>query len=105
MLGVEEDARYESERFSVSAGSMILLYTDGATDLLSPAGERLTLKRLQTSLRQHYPTAQALLDEVLRSVEEHRGPRELSDDLTFVAIHLQPQRTPLLDSAVFEAKV
>ncbi len=94
VLGVEPEVRYESERFDMPPGTNVLLYTDGATDALSPSGTRFNLDGLRTGLTHTYVHAQDLVDAVVRSVDRFRHGRALADDLTFVAIQLEPLQAP-----------
>ena len=90
VLGVDDDVQFTTERLTLSPNANLLLYTDGAIDVQSPAGERFSMEKLQGSLYGKFDSAQAVLDAALDAVNDFRGDRELADDLTFVAIQLQP---------------
>jgi len=90
VLGVEKESTYAAEVFDLAPLSTLLLYTDGVLDAESKAGERFTLDRLRQSLRGSFDSAQAMVDAVLGAVDEFTAGSPLGDDLTLVAIQLQP---------------
>ncbi len=94
VVGVEQTISFPTQRFPISLGSSMLLYTDGAIDVQNGQGERFSEERLQRSLHGRFDRADDLLDAALNAVNEFRGGQELSDDLTFVAIHLQGAPAP-----------
>lgn len=101
VLGVDPDTRYETQRFDLPRGSAMLLYTDGVLDAQDLSGDRFGLERIVGSVFGHYDQAHAMIDAVLASVDAFRAGRELPDDLTLVAIQMQPaptRRRPVLAS-------
>lgn len=101
VLGVDPDAAYQTTTSEALPGAALLLYTDGAIDAQSPKGARLGNEGLRNacpdrlSLTPRCGDAQAMLDGVVRVINDFRGSRELGDDLTFVAIRLtQAQPAP-----------
>jgi serine phosphatase RsbU (regulator of sigma subunit) len=91
VLGVEKDVQFPTQRFDLPASSTLLLYTDGVLDVQDPAGERFCLDNLEGSLHGPFASAQEVIDQVVASIAAFRGSRDLPDDLTMVAIQLQPQ--------------
>ena len=91
VLGVDKDARYSTRTISVSGPASVLLYTDGVVDAESPTEERFGITRLRRSLIESLTTAQELIDSVIKSINAFRGGRAISDDLTMVALHIQPR--------------
>lgn len=91
ILGVEKDTPYTSEAFDLSPRSALLLYTDGVLDAQSPTGERFGAERLRRSLSARSDSAQSLVDSVVNAVNRFRADYPLCDDLTLVAIQLQPK--------------
>lgn len=93
VLGVERDSQFPTQRFNLSPGSSLLLYTDGVVEAeadIAAGGPRFTVAGLRRSLFGRFTSAQAIIDAVIDAVNEFRGRRELADDLTLVAIQLQP---------------
>jgi serine phosphatase RsbU (regulator of sigma subunit) len=99
VLGVEEDATYETERFELPPGALLLLYTDGAADAEAPDGRRFGAEGLHRALLVKRPQsrpidARGLLDTLIRAVNDFRGKQALGDDLTFVAVRLNTVGAP-----------
>jgi sigma-B regulation protein RsbU (phosphoserine phosphatase) len=93
VLGVEPDAAYQTERMDLGAGATLLLYTDGAPDVMSSDGRRFGNDGLKAAVPLRGPDgrlldARGLVDAVVHAVNRFRGRTELSDDLTLVAIRL-----------------
>jgi serine phosphatase RsbU (regulator of sigma subunit) len=90
VLGIEPEVSYETSRFKLPGGSSVLLYTDGVIEARSAAGEHFTASRLRKALDGGHGSAQQMIDAVIAAVDDFRGARELQDDLTIVALQLQP---------------
>ncbi len=92
MLGVIEDEQYETERFSIGPGEVVVLYTDGITDagmtkersLDGRSQEGFGYERLKQALSAAPsgvgPTGEAILDAIRR----HAAGRPQFDDMTLV---------------------
>jgi serine phosphatase RsbU (regulator of sigma subunit) len=91
VLGVERDSTYKTQRFDLPPGAHLVLYTDGAIDAQAPDGTRFSTEGLCASLFGRYESATAIVDAVRTAVDDFRRGRDLADDLTVVAIQLQPQ--------------
>ena len=90
VLGVEPEVPYATERFDLAAGASVLFYTDGVIEARSGQGEHFAAARLRRALDSGRSTAQEMIDAVVSAVDDFRGDRELQDDLTLVAVRLQP---------------
>jgi serine phosphatase RsbU (regulator of sigma subunit) len=94
VLGVEEDATYDTERVDLPPGALLLLYTDGAADAEAPDGRRFGAEGLRKALpatrrpEARPMDARGLLDTLVRAINDFRGKQALGDDLTFVAVRL-----------------
>jgi serine phosphatase RsbU (regulator of sigma subunit) len=91
VLGVDRNTQYATETFQLPANSTLLLYTDGVADTESRTGERFGLERLRQSLASSSGDAQHLIRSVVKSIDHFRGGRPIADDLTMVAVRLQPR--------------
>ncbi len=87
MLGVLEDAAWETETIEIGEGDRLLVVTDGITEALSPEGELFGRDRLAETFRR---ARGAVLAEALRVLEadlaSHRRGRAPADDQTVVAV-------------------
>jgi serine phosphatase RsbU (regulator of sigma subunit) len=91
VLGVERDETYPTERFELSDDFTLLMYTDGVIDARSPDGRRFTLQGITSVLSSAEPARpNSIVQSIVRAVERFRGPVELDDDLTIVAVRAQP---------------
>jgi serine phosphatase RsbU (regulator of sigma subunit) len=88
-VGLLPGRGFEQRTVRVSAGDLLFLYTDGATEVENEAGEMFGADRLQRALAW---AAAANVSEVLASVEStiaaFRGAAEPSDDATMMAVSL-----------------
>ncbi len=107
-----QDVDYVTQRFDLGPGTSMLLYTDGVTDVQDPSGERLQIEGLEKSLYGRFDSAKRLVDAATDAIEAFRLGREPADDLTLVAVQLEPvssQRAPAtadrLDTPLHAAKV
>ena len=83
-LGVAPDVVYEETVHRLQKGDQIIFYTDGITEAHNPGGDLFGTKRLDDVLEQCSLEAAALLDSVLRSVEEFAAGRAILDDQTLI---------------------
>ena len=102
VLGVDETTEYPTQRVPLNAGSGLLLYTDGVCDAIAPSGERFTEAGLRASLRERFTSAGQMLEAVVRKVDSFRTGRDLSDDLTMVAVQFQAAAVEVAQSAVMK---
>jgi serine phosphatase RsbU (regulator of sigma subunit) len=91
VLGVDRAAQYATETFRLHASSTLLLYTDGVADAESRKGDRFGADRLRQAIRQSTGDAQQLVRTIVKSIDQFRSGQPLGDDLTMVAIQLQPR--------------
>jgi serine phosphatase RsbU (regulator of sigma subunit) len=63
-------------------------------DVQNPDGERFNVERILQGVYGRYEQAHDMIDAVLVGVEAFRAGTELPDDLTLVAIQLQPAPAP-----------
>jgi phosphoserine phosphatase RsbU/P len=91
VLGVERDSTYASESFDLSPRSTLLLYTDGVLDAEAATGGRFGSARLCEALAGTFDSAQSLIDAVLAEINRFTRGCPLGDDLTLVAVQVQPR--------------
>jgi len=91
-LGFITGEQYNEQSIRLNAGDMILAFSDGATEVQSPAGEQLThagmLAMAQDTFRMMAEPvnlgefSRTLLD----GVQKHREGMELEDDVTLLTL-------------------
>lgn len=88
-LGVFEDAVYTTSRCPLCAGDLLLLYTDGLTEVSNEDGEEWEEERLLQAIekRVKLPT-DALLDEVIEDARRFSAKGHFEDDVCLVAMEM-----------------
>ncbi len=90
-LGLFPDIEVEEREIHLDAGDWVLLYTDGITEAFSSTEEMFGTERLVSLVSANGNTSSAtLLDRIVDSVNEFIRGTDLSDDMTVLAIHRQP---------------
>ena len=84
-LGVFEDATYEAKEFTLEAGAMLFLYTDGLTEAMTRQHEQFGYERLMGQL-QGGVDCKDQIDRMTQAVHQFVGDAPQSDDLTMLAI-------------------
>ncbi len=81
------DRIVQDYRFTMQTGDVLLLYTDGATEMLDETGEEFGVGRLSDVLREsHQQGADAVIEKILASLEEFSGRGQQNDDITLIAV-------------------
>ena len=87
-LGLLPDREYEEVELQAKAGDLIVLYSDGVSDHLSPAGEEYGRKRLSDIVRaSSHLSSQAVIDAVFADLD--RFNTEPFDDQTLVVLKVE----------------
>ena len=87
-LGLLPDRDYEEITFEAQTGDVIVLYSDGISDHMSPAGHEYGRGRLAIVVRSHCKKpAQEILDAIFADLDHFN--RELFDDQTVVVMKVK----------------
>ena len=87
VLGLFDDASYESSVFHLDKGDILVVYSDGLTDAENPQGEMFGEERLLKLIRQEAPSgSQAIEQRLLKAIEAFTQGLPQTDDITFVVI-------------------
>ena len=87
VLGLFDDASYESSVFRLDKGDILVVYSDGLTDAENPQGEMFGEERLLKLIRQEAPSgSQAIEQRLLKAIEAFTQGLPQTDDITFVVI-------------------
>lgn len=86
VLGVMEEPFY-AKTVDLEPGAILVLTTDGLTDVRNRAGERLLTRGAMELIGRASPHAQQLADELVAEVRA-RGRNRVSDDLAILAIRV-----------------
>jgi len=87
VLGLFDDASYETRAFRLDKGDILVVYSDGLTDAENPQGEMFGEDRLLSIIRQEAPSgSQAIKQRFLKAIEEFTHGMPQTDDITFVVV-------------------
>jgi sigma-B regulation protein RsbU (phosphoserine phosphatase) len=89
-LGIMPDYAYESATTVLEPGETVILYTDGVTDAMDAAGERLGDIIFREALLKARPGAAATGEEVVQAIQRHVADRPQFDDITLVCLSRKP---------------
>ncbi|MFI5459116.1 MAG: SpoIIE family protein phosphatase [Isosphaerales bacterium] len=85
-LAIKPDYRYEAAETTLERGETVVLYTDGVTDAMNSAGDRLGDDAFRESLLGAGPGASAVGEEVVKAIQRHAADRPQFDDITLVCL-------------------
>ena len=88
-LGLFPNAEYEEFTLSTRPGDLIVFFSDGIVDALNAEGEMFGEERLVGLLEsQHHPTAQSMVDAILKAVSDFQAGVDHFDDETIVVLRV-----------------
>lgn len=86
-LGLIPDACYQTSQIQLFPGDILLLFTDGVTEVMNEMQEQFGEDRLTMLVAQNrHKTAQAVLQLVLKVVEDFSAGEILQDDRTLLVL-------------------
>jgi hypothetical protein len=86
-LGMFEGSSYERCEISLSAGDLLVLYSDGITEAESPSGQPFEESGLQAVVdRAEAGETGSAAAEILKAVERHAQDTRFADDLTVLLL-------------------
>ena len=87
-IGVMEEKEYKTQETDITAGDMILLYTDGLTEAMNSSAELFGLRRVEEAIcgASAFTEAKTVLETMSHAVSEFVNGAEQSDDLTMLVI-------------------
>jgi len=90
-LGLFEDAEFAEGEAEFAPGDALLLYSDGVSEAINPAGEEFGEERLERLWREHgtRPPEQ-VVEALMQELAAFRGPAVQNDDVTLVVVGAHP---------------
>jgi serine phosphatase RsbU (regulator of sigma subunit) len=87
VLGVMEDAVYQSRRHILNKGDLLILYTDGVTEAINPQYQLFSDERLRSCLAPNSkrPVAEVVA-EIRRKIADYAQGQPQSDDITMLGL-------------------
>ncbi len=93
-IGAMSDATdtYEEKQSRLEYGDLLVLFTDGITEQVNPAGEEFGQARLQAIILENRDlTAQAIADKVNTELMAFAGGSRVRDDISMIVLGVHPQ--------------
>lgn len=87
VLGILPHASLYDGTVRMRPGDVLVMYTDGVTDVTNAAGESFDSWRLQEVVEAHYTTsAQGIVTAIHDAIRQFAGSIPLADDLTLIVV-------------------
>jgi sigma-B regulation protein RsbU (phosphoserine phosphatase) len=87
VIGFFKDATYQTGHVHLEPGDLIILYTDGVSELLDPQEQEFGAEGITKTLLNHRHKPVALIKEALiEAIDRHRQNLEPGDDITFLLV-------------------
>jgi sigma-B regulation protein RsbU (phosphoserine phosphatase) len=88
VMGVETNVHFEQARTHLETGDLLVIYSDGVTEAMSPADEEFEEQRLVVALAQNRgKPAAAILQAAHSAVSAWVAGSPPADDLTLIVAH------------------
>jgi sigma-B regulation protein RsbU (phosphoserine phosphatase) len=87
VVGMMPDMEYRIKQVQIEPGDILIGYTDGVTEALSPEKKLFTKKKFLTLLERPASTASELVDQIKNSLHNHIGDAPQFDDITMIAVY------------------
>lgn len=89
-LGIEGEAEYRQKEIQLAPGDVFVLYTDGITEAIDPAGREFGVDHLQRLLLENrQKNAAGIVKAAEQAINAHTGPGPSLDDITMVVVKRQ----------------
>ncbi|MBB5056164.1 sigma-B regulation protein RsbU (phosphoserine phosphatase) [Granulicella aggregans] len=85
VLGLFPDCTYEQETIQIEPGDLLLVYSDGVTESINPAGDEWCEEGLIAAMRHRRKGATAVVEDVFKSLQVFAAGTPQPDDITLLA--------------------
>ncbi len=86
-IGIMEDVEYRQAKVKFSKGDIVVLYTDGITEMRNEEKDEYGLNRLQSLLMDNIElSANDLVEKIVGDVDDFRGTVPPHDDMTILVL-------------------
>ena len=87
VVGMMPESKYKAMPVQFEHGDILIGYTDGVTEALSPKKEFYTKGRFFSILEKPAPTASKLIEQIKIDLYNHMDDAPQFDDITMLAVH------------------
>jgi sigma-B regulation protein RsbU (phosphoserine phosphatase) len=91
VVGMMTDMEFAVKQVQIDPDDILIGYTDGVTEALSPQDKLFTRKRFLTLLERPARTASELIEQIKMELFKHIDDAPQFDDITMIAVHRKPQ--------------
>src|SRR5499427_36545 len=99
-LGIKRDADYREGRTQLQPGDVLVIYSDGVTEAVSPTGEEFGPTRLyEVVSRNIEASAAGIRDRIESSLTKFSQGTSAADDITLVIVKRQAQSAEMVAAA------
>lgn len=85
-VGMMPDMKFKVQQVQLEPGDILIGYTDGVTEAHCPAGTFFGEQKLLSLVEEATPSAQVLLDQIVKHVCAHIADTDQFDDITILAV-------------------
>jgi sigma-B regulation protein RsbU (phosphoserine phosphatase) len=87
VFGITKDVQYEERPVPLHPGDIVVLYTDGVTEVFDEQGQEFGLERLILVLKEHKDKRSSeIQDAIHNTVKLFASPEHVFDDLTMIVL-------------------
>ncbi len=90
-LGINPKVKYSTASLELAPGELLVMHTDGVTDVQNSAGEFYGTERLSQVVSKGSPMTPDMAKAIERDLESFRGPVPFNDDTTVLVLGMAPQ--------------
>lgn len=87
-LGVDPGWEWQNTEIEIAPGSVLVSYTDGMTEALSPEGKQFGSERFKEMIAKTIGTAKDYRHALVQAVQEHQQGAQQADDQALVVMHI-----------------
>jgi phosphoserine phosphatase RsbU/P len=89
VLGLFPDCTYEQEMLKIEPSDLLLVYSDGVTESIDPAGNEWCEEGLLASVERHRRGADAIVEDVFRAIQVFAAGTPQPDDITLLVFEAE----------------
>jgi sigma-B regulation protein RsbU (phosphoserine phosphatase) len=90
-IGIMPGTKFEIRQSKMEPGDILIGYTDGVTEALSPQQKMYSKEKFLALLESRPSSAIELIDRIKADLSNHIDNAPQSDDITMIAVHRKPQ--------------
>lgn len=89
LIGIMESANYRETTAKLNSGDIIMLYTDGITEVMNSKNQLYGIERLKSLIIENYNlTAGEIFNKIIEDISRFSGTSNFDDDVTGVVIKI-----------------